>query len=580
LFEDFTSYAICLAGSRQNTEYGHAAKFRPVRNDEGMMRPPKSWIHVGLMFGILLLPAGPVVAQESAAPPAAAAAAPEESAGPVVPTDAFNRGTPRRSMEGFLIAIENADWESAVEYLDLRNLPSRYADVDPALLAQGLGIVIQRELWADLQDLSDLPGGNDGDGLPSYRDELGRIRADGEEYVLLMQHVPRGDGVSIWKISNRTVAQAEELYDKFGYGPIAEYLFERMPGGNFIGVEYFKWVFMLVAGAIAYGVMYLIGLLLARWWGDPTKSVYGRIRRFFTVPFAILVTVLVMNAVLDSVGIGITAQKIQRAQTLGTIVWTWVLLSGATLTRDIYSAHLDELGKPGAVVLLRPATNAIRVLIVIIAVLVWLDNVGFNITTLLAGLGVGGVAVALALQKPLEDVLGALSLYTQQPVRIGDFCRIGQDLGTVEEIGLRTTRLRTLGNTLLAIPNAKLATEQIDNFSARRMILYRPQLRLRYDTTREQLQQILGSIREMLAAHEHVVQEAPRVRFIGFGDDALIVEIFAYLATNDYATYLEYAEDVNLKVLSIIGAAGTTLALPARTLHVEGAGDPELPSAD
>jgi len=274
--------------------------------------------------------------------------------------------------------------------------------------------------------------------------------------------------------------------------------------------------------------------------------------------------------VLEMVGIGITAQKIQRSQTLVTIAWTWVLLSGATLIRDVYSAHLAELGRPGAVVLLRPATNAIRVLIVIVALLVWLENVGFNITTLLAGLGVGGVAVALALQKPLEDILGALSLYTQQPVRIGDFCKIGEQLGTVEEIGLRTTRLRTLANSLVAIPNAKLVTEQIDNYSARRMILYRPQLRLRYDTTRAQLRQILHSIREMLASHEHIVQDAPRVRFIGFGEDALILEIFAYIATKDFATYLEYAEDVNLKVLAIIGEAGTNLALPAQTLHVEG----------
>jgi len=549
-------------------------------NGEGMMQLARTWIYVGLVLSGVFLPAGSVVAQETAPPPAAAAAAPAEPAGPLVPTDTFDRGTPRRSMEGFLKAVDAADWESAAEYLDLRNLPSRYQEADPELLAKGLAIVIQRQLWADIEELSDLPDGKEGDGLPSYRDELGRVRADGEEYVLLMQHVPRGDGVKIWKISNRTVAQTETLYDKFGYGPVAEYLFERMPGGTFIGVEYFKWVFMIGAGAIAYALMYLIGLLLARWLGDPSKPVYARIRRFFTVPFALLVTVLVMNSVLDSVGVGITAQKIQRAQTLGTIVWTWVLLAGATLIRDIYSEHLEGLGKPGAVVLLRPATNAIRMLIVLGAILVWLDNVGFNITTLLAGLGVGGVAVALALQKPLEDVLGALSLYTQQPVRIGDFCRIGQDLGTVEEIGLRTTRLRTLANTVLAIPNAKLATEQIDNFSARRMILYRPQLRLRYDTTREQLQQILDSIREMLAAHEHVLQEAPRVRFIGFGDDALILEIFAYVTTKDYATYLEYAEDVNLKVLSIIAAAGTTLALPARTLHVEGAGDPGLPSAD
>ncbi len=533
------------------------------------MRGRARIVSVLLALSLSWLSAAPVHAQERVSA-AGETAAPTGVEGVPVPPDEYGRGTPRRSVEGFLRAVDAGDWEAAVEYLDLRNLPKRYDDFEPEEIAQGLAIVIQRELWADLRDLSDLPGGREGDGLPSYRDELGRIRSGTEEYVLLMQRVPRGDGVSIWKISNRTVAMTSELYDKFGYGPVAEYLFEKLPGGTFLGVEYFKWAFMLGAGAVAYVLMYVIGLLLARWIGDRRKPVYARIRRFFTLPFALLVTLLVMDAVLASMGVGITAREIQRAQTLKIATMVWVLLTGITLLRDIYAEHLERAGKPGAVVLLRPATNAIRVLIVICAVLVWLDNIGYNITTLLAGLGVGGVAVALALQKPLEDVFGALSLYTQQPVRIGDFCKIGDYLGTVEEIGLRTTRLRTLANTVVVIPNAKLSIVEIDNYSARRMILYRPQLRLRYDTTREQLQQILESIRNMLASHERVVQEAPRARFMGFGDDALLLEIFAYVATNDYATYLEYAEDLNMRVLEVIEAAGTRLAVPTQAMYLEG----------
>jgi len=533
------------------------------------MRVNRRFLYILLALFALSVPVVSPLAQQTLNPieDLTESAAP---AGPAIPADELNRGTPRRAMIGFLQAAEQADWATVVEYLDLRNLPKRYDDVDPEKIAQALAIVIQRELWADLDELSDLPDGKDADGLPSYRDELGRISAGGEEYVLLMQQVPRGDGVSVWKISNRTVAKAEDLYGQFGYGPVAEYLFERMPGGTFLGLEYFKWVFLLGAGVIAYALMYFVGLLLANWLGDSSKPMFSRVKRFFTVPFALLVVLLVVNMVLDSVGVGITAMKIQRAQTLVIITTVWTLLSGVTLLRDVYSEHLAQRGKPGAVVLLRPATNALRVLIVIGAFLVWLDNIGFDITTLLAGLGVGGVAVALALQKPMEDVFGALSLYTQQQVRIGDFCKIGENTGTIEEIGLRTTRLRTLANTVLVIPNAKLATEQIDNYSARQMILYRPQLRLRYDTTQEQLQQILASLRQMLASHEHIVQEAPRVRFIGFGEDALNVEIFAYIATNDYAQYLEYAEDVNLKVLKIIGEAGTNLALPTQTMYVEG----------
>ncbi len=199
-------------------------------------------------------------------------------------------------------------------------------------------------------------------------------------------------------------------------------------------------------------------------------------------------------------------------------------------------------------------------MIIVAAILVWLDNIGFNITALLASLGVGGVAVALALQKPLEDVFGAFTLYTQQPIRIGDFCRFGSQTGTVEEIGLRTTRLRTLSNTIVSVPNAKFAGEYLENISARQKILYRHKLRLRYDTGPDVVEKVLEDVRSLLAAHPRVIQDNRRVRFLGFGTDALEMEIFAYLATTDWAEYLELAEEINIKVLDIIKAAGTSLA--------------------
>ena len=206
------------------------------------------------------------------------------------------------------------------------------------------------------------------------------------------------------------------------------------------------------------------------------------------------------------------------------------------------------------------------------AVLFYMDKVGINITTVLAGLGVGGIAVALALQKPMEDVFGAITLYTQQPVRVGDFCRIGNETGTIEEIGLRTTRVRTLANTLIAIPNARLANEPIDNFSARSKILFRPTLRLRYDTTTEQLQQILDGIRELFSSHKMILQDSHRVRFTEIADDALLVELFAYLDTNIWTVYLELAEELNKRILEIVARAGTSLSPPVRTLQIEQSG--------
>jgi MscS family membrane protein len=169
----------------------------------------------------------------------------------------------------------------------------------------------------------------------------------------------------------------------------------------------------------------------------------------------------------------------------------------------------------------------------------------------------------------LEDVFGAITLYAQQPMKVGDFCRIGETLGPIESIGLRTTRIRTLQNTVIATPNAKIASEPIDNISARDRILYWPMLRLRYDTSPGQIRQILDGIRELLGSHERVSQDNFRVRFKEIAEDALLIEVYVNLETNVWTEYLELREELNLEFLKIVAAAGTGLALPARQLHID-----------
>ncbi len=485
------------------------------------------------------------------------------------PKDHLGRDTPRSSLEGFLKTTEEGDFVKAVEYLDLRNLPRKYRSVHPPRLAQMLDVVIDREIWIDLEQLSDAPKGEAGDGLPEYRDELGRIEDGGKEFVLLMQRVPEDDGLAIWKVSNATVAKVAELYEEFGYGPLVETFPRALPEGRVLGVEYFKLAMMVGSGLIAYPPLMLLGLGLARLFSRPSSPLFSRVKRFFIGPVAILAVAQIMKAVLVELGVGITGQKVIQAGTVNSIIVVWLLLSGIGLIRDAYANKLTKTGREGAVVLLRPAAQVIRLLAIIVVILVWLDNVGFNITTLLAGLGVGGIAIALALQKPLEDIFGALSLYTQQPVRVGDFCRIGSDMGTVEEIGLRSTRVRTPGDSLISIPNARLAGENIDNFSVRQKILYNPTLRLRIDTSREQLDKVLQGVRELLASHERIIKGDPRIRFQSIGKDALELGIFAYTDTRTFSDYLEVAEELNMKILDIVARAGTTLALPGRTLYME-----------
>jgi MscS family membrane protein len=509
-----------------------------------------------------------VIAQEirESAPPAVEEMASEELD---IPEDQFDRGTPRRTTEGFIAAVDAGDFEKAANYLDLRNLRGEATEYTGAQLARRLYVISKRGEWTEVGDFIDDPAGRAADGLPDYRDSIGFVKHEGEDVQLFLQLVPRGDGVSIWKVSNASVSLIPDLYETYGYSESVEDLRRVLPQVSFLGFELFKWILLVGVGILTYITVFLIALLVRRMLGDPQSPSHRQIFRFLAVPGAIGVMVLVMNLTADSLGRGATAETIGEMSPIPILVTVWVMFSGLNLIFEIYSDRLYQNNRPGAVVLLRPAANAIKLLVALGAVLLWLDNIGVNITTLLAGLGVGGVAVALALQKPMEDVFGAVTLYSQQPIRIGDFCRVGTVLGTIEEIGLRTTRLRTLNDTVIAVPNSKIASEPIDNISARQKIRYRPTLRLRYDTTPEQLQQILEGIRELLSSHERVLEDSRRVRFKEFGDDALKIEVNAYLNTTEWGEYLRLAEELNIRIMEIIARAGTSLALPSQVLHVE-----------
>jgi len=193
------------------------------------------------------------------------------------------------------------------------------------------------------------------------------------------------------------------------------------------------------------------------------------------------------------------------------------------------------------------------------------SDLGVPIAAVVASLGVGGVAFALAARPTLENLIAGVTLYLDKPIKVGQFCQFEDVLGTVESIGLRSTRIRRWGGNLLSVPNAKFAEYQLDNYNDARYIWIRERLRLRYETTPEQIQYILAKIREMLFAHPKIL--APRVRLIGFGEDALTVEVLCYTDTGVWAEWHAIREDMLLRLMEIIEASGTRLALPSKTTY-------------
>jgi MscS family membrane protein len=487
------------------------------------------------------------------------------------PRDALNRGTPRGTIRGFIEACEDVDFERAAQYLDLRNLPEEVAALGGPELARQFHHVLSRAVWLDDYTVSDQPEGLQGDGLPPYRDELVKIKTEDGERTIWLQHVPRGDGELIWKIANRSVALFPELYNEYSYPAAVETVRGWFPEGtSFLGLEAFKWFIVILVSLLGWPVFHFAGLGLARIFSSPGRSSYPVVRKVMTGPVVALGVLLLIRATLLELGMGARAQEIAQSRTLVTLVVVWALWSVANLLRNRQQERLEALGRPGAAKLTRPLATFFKMLILLLGVLFWLNNLGINITTVLAGLGVGGLAVALALQKPLEDMMGALTIFSQATIKVGDFCRYGEIYGLVEDIGLRTTRLRTLSNTLVSIPNSRIAYVEVENYTARSKIRYWPTLRLRYDTTTQQIRAIRDQVRTLLLESDRVYDEPLRVRFTDFDSDAVLLKVNAYLKTTDFAESLEIGEDLNLRIMEIVEAAGARFALPGRSLYLEG----------
>lgn len=507
--------------------------------------------------------------QESPAEPVnAAIPAPVVDKGP---DDALNRGTPSGSIDGFLDAASTFNWEKAAEYLDLRNLPEDVADLGGPELARQLNHILSRAVWLDDFIISDSPEGLQGDGLPGFRDELVTLDTSDGEVSLWLQKVPRGDGISIWKLSNRSVALIPELYDEFSYSPAVERVRSWFPEDlSFLGLEVFKWFIILVVALIAWPVYWLLGWILSRLFSSPESDVYPFARRVFTGPLVFIAVLSTVGIALNELGTGAYAQQVMKAQTLSTVAIIWALWATLNLFKKYQQHRLEQAGRPGAAKLMQPLTTLAKILVILFGLLFWLNNIGVNITTVLAGLGVGGLAVALALQRPIEDMMGALTIFSQAPVRVGDWCRYGNEFGAVEDIGLRTTRLRTLANTVVSVPNSLMANVEVENLSYRTRIRYCPTLRLRYDTTPSQIRKVIADIVELLEQDDRVHDEPLRVRFTDFAEDAILIKLHAFIKTTNFSEFLAIAEDLNIGIMEIVETAGTRFALPGRALQLEG----------
>lgn len=490
------------------------------------------------------------------------------------PADEWNRGTPRGTVVGYLTAAREGRWSDAARYLDLSSIPVTGRDEAGEELARELKIVLDQRQWIDVDSLSDAPEGDTQDGLPPTRERIASFASDQGEVRVALERIRRDDGVPVWKFASGLVARIPALYDEFGLGPIARLLPRALVERTFLEIALWQWIGLIALLCAAWLLALFAARALVRvvrpWAGRTRTELDDRLIELTAGPLRVLLAIAIFHLSLPWLHVTARAREILGDLTKVAVIVavTWLAFRAIDLLAAFVDERLEERRQLGAKSLVRFGARTIKVAIGALTLLAMLGTLGFDVTAVIAGLGVGGLAVALAAQKTLENVFGAVSLLADQPVRPGDFCRFGDQVGTVEDIGMRSTRVRTLDRTVISIPNAEFASLHLESFAARDRIRLVTTLGLRYETSADQLRRVIVALRGLLVAHPKILPAPLRVRFVGFGAYSLDLELFCYVDTADYDEFLAVREDLFLRMMDAVQDCGGGFAFPSSTTYI------------
>jgi MscS family membrane protein len=486
------------------------------------------------------------------------------------PTDPLNRTTPSGAVLGFLQAAQSGDYSIAAQYLQMTAARRQSEGED---LANKLKIVMDRAFAGRLNRLSTAPEGVPQEGLPLGRQRVGTMVSGDVDVDLDLVRVSDPNAGKIWLVSSDTLAKIPELYDQVEARQVEHKLPAVLVKHQIAGMALWQWLALLCAIPVAalLGWIVLVALEVpVRWWARRRGHVDIANWRSVPAPGWFLVGTLIHQFLSRYLGIGLLPRHyyFQFTSIALIISGTWIFWQGTRWSlRRVRNRALSR-GHAGTGSLMLLGERIIKAVIFVAGVLAVLSSLGFNMSTALAGLGIGGLAIGFGAQQTIANLFGGVSVLGDEVIRVGEVCRFGDRTGTVEDIGLRSTRVRTDDRTLLAIPNGTVATINVENLSRRDKILFKTTLGLRTETKADQVRFVLAEVRKLLYSHAKVEANSVRVRLTDVAGSSLSAEIFCYILTRDYNEYAAVREDLLLRMLDIIDDAGSALALPAQTLYL------------
>jgi MscS family membrane protein len=492
--------------------------------------------------------------------------------------DALGRNTPQGMVKGLMAALASGNYERAERFFE-KGLVYVGAGESISLTASASEFhkVLDRAgSIATPAEISANPEGDLNDGLAPNLERFGTAKAGDAEVVLLAKRVEQNGQAPIWLVSAETRTAMAALSRVNAREPTEQTLLSHIPDGPSIaGTPVSHWLALLLAAAVSFIIAFvLVGLRRPafRLLKGKSDTRFAKFIDAAAAPLRLLITAPLFFALVSNQALGLSLLEryycIIVTQIIAGVGLAWLVWRIAEAASAYALDRLLQRGQGAAYSVVSFLKRLFQVAIIVAIAFVVTRSLGIDMTAALAALGLGGLAVALGAQKLFENLIGGVTLVADRPVRVGDFCRFGSALGTVEDIGIRSTRIRTLDRTVLTVPNGEFAALHIENFTKRDRFWFHPTLNLRYETSPDQVRYLLQELRAMLYSHPRVSNEPARVRFIALGAHSIDLEIFAYVYATGYDEFLEVQEDLLLRCMEIVNKSGTGFAFPSQTLYV------------
>jgi MscS family membrane protein len=487
------------------------------------------------------------------------------------PVDPLGRSTPRGTVVGFLQAAQSGNYKLAANYLQLsKNLRASQGEQ----LARDLHVLMDRAFTGKVNMISEKREGSTQAGVPADRERVGVFQVDSNEYDVSLSRVVDPTVGDVWLFSSATLDDVPELAEQVQVRSVEPALPRFLVTHRLLSAPIWIWLAFLLLIPISYGISWCAVQLFRR--GKHSWSTWRKhpepnsAESSLAPPATLILTVFLHQMGVAFLGLPLLyrvyyhqAAGIVLVVAIGWLVFRWINRWGE---RQRLKAMLGMGLRQGSLILL--GQRMFKVLVAIVIGLTTFKILGFDMTTAVAGLGITSIAIAFAAQKSLENLFGGIMVLSDEVIRVGETCRLGDKVGTVEDISLRSTRIRTPDRVELSVPNGVLANMNVENLSRRDKNLFQTKIGLRYETTPDQVRSILQNISRLLAEHPKVDPTVRRVRFIGFGESSLDLEIFCLILTRDWNEFMEIREGLLLKIMDLVTDNGSSLAFPSRTLYL------------